>query len=112
MSELTAKHCVPCEGGLQPMTPPEARKMLEHLHDDWSLDDDATEIRRDFRFKGFNRTMGFVNAVAWIANSENHHPDMEVGWGHCLLRFSTHAINGLSENDFICAAKVDALLGE
>jgi 4a-hydroxytetrahydrobiopterin dehydratase len=55
--------------------------------------------------------MGFVNAVAWIANNENHHPDMEVGWGHCLVRFSTHAIKGLSENDFICAAKVDALLG-
>lgn len=112
MSELTARRCVPCEGGLQPMTPPEAREMLGQLHEDWALNEDATEIRRDFRFKGFNRTMGFVNAVAWIANSENHHPDMEVGWGHCLLRFSTHAINGLSENDFICAAKVDALLGE
>lgn len=112
MSELTARHCVPCEGGQQPMTPAEARQMLSRLHDDWKLNDDATEIHRDFRFKGFNRTMGFVNAVAWIANSENHHPDMEVGWGHCLVRFSTHAINGLSENDFICAAKVDALLGE
>ena len=111
MSELTAKHCVPCEGGLLPMTRPEAEKLLRRLHGDWSLNDDATEIRRDFRFKGFNRTMGFVNAVAWIANNENHHPDMEVGWGHCLVRFSTHAIKGLSENDFICAAKVDALLG-
>ena len=110
MSELTAKHCVPCEGGLQPMTRAEAEKLLSRLHDDWSLNDDATEIRRDFRFKGFNRTMGFVNAVAWIANTENHHPDMEVGWGHCLVRFSTHAIKGLSENDFICAAKVDALV--
>lgn len=112
MSDLTAKRCVPCEGGLQPMTEAEARDYLARLHDDWSLNEDATEIRRDFRFKGFNRTMGFVNAVAWIANNENHHPDLEVGWGHCLVRFSTHAINGLSENDFICAAKVDALLGE
>jgi 4a-hydroxytetrahydrobiopterin dehydratase len=94
------------------MTPPEARQFLAQLHDDWVLNDDATEIRRDFRFKGFNRTMGFVNAVAWIANSENHHPDLEVGWGHCLVRFSTHAIKGLSENDFICAAKVDALLDQ
>ena len=112
MSDLTAKHCVPCEGGLQPMSPPEAKQYLARLHADWSLSDDATEIRRDFKFKGFNRTMGFVNAVAWIANSENHHPDLEVGWGHCLVRFSTHAINGLSENDFICAAKVDALLDQ
>nr|WP_240901108.1 4a-hydroxytetrahydrobiopterin dehydratase [Thioalkalivibrio sp. XN8] len=94
------------------MSPPEAKQFLARLHADWVLNDDATEIRRDFRFKGFNRTMGFVNAVAWIANNENHHPDLEVGWGHCLVRFSTHAIKGLSENDFICAAKVDALLDQ
>ncbi|MFU8896071.1 MAG: 4a-hydroxytetrahydrobiopterin dehydratase [Gammaproteobacteria bacterium] len=110
MSELTAKSCVPCEGGVQPMTAAEAGKLLDRLHADWSLNDDATEIRRDFSFKGFYRTMGFVNAVAWIANQENHHPDLEVGWGHCLVRFSTHSIKGLSENDFICAAKIDALL--
>lgn len=110
MSELTAKRCLPCEGGVRPLDAEEARKLLAQLHADWSLNDDATEIRRDFKFKGFNRTMGFVNAVAWVANNEDHHPDMEVGWGHCLVRFTTHAINGLSENDFICAAKVDALL--
>lgn len=54
--------------------------------------------------------MGFVNTVAWIADNEDHHPNLEVGWGHCLVRFSTHSIKGLSENDFICAAKIDALL--
>lgn len=112
MSDLTAKTCVPCEGGVKPLTADEAGKLLAQLHGDWSLNDDATEIRRDFSFKGFYRTMGFVNAVAWVANMENHHPDLEVGWGHCLVRFTTHSINGLSENDFICAAKVDALLGE
>jgi 4a-hydroxytetrahydrobiopterin dehydratase len=110
VSELAAKTCVPCEGGVRPMSADEAGKLLSNLHTDWSLNDDATEIRRDFHFKGFYRTMGFVNAVAWIANAENHHPDLEVGWGHCLVRFSTHSIHGLSENDFICAAKVDALL--
>ncbi|NGX15879.1 4a-hydroxytetrahydrobiopterin dehydratase [Wenzhouxiangella sp. XN24] len=109
MSELAAKTCLPCEGGAKPMSAEEAGQLLSSLHDDWSLSEDGTEIRRDFRFKGFYRTMGFVNAVAWIANQENHHPDLAVGWGHCLVRFSTHAINGLSENDFICAAKVDAL---
>jgi 4a-hydroxytetrahydrobiopterin dehydratase len=112
VTELTAKRCVPCEGGLQPLSRPEAETLLARLHGDWSLNEDATEIRRDFRFRGFNRTMGFVNAVAWIANNEDHHPDLEVGWGHCLVRYSTHAIKGLSENDFICAAKVDALLGQ
>lgn len=110
MTELTAMRCQPCEGGVRPMDRAEAEAMLARLHADWALNDDATEIRRDFRFKGFNRTMGFVNAVAWVANNEDHHPDLEVGWGHCLVRFSTHAIKGLSENDFICAAKVDALL--
>jgi 4a-hydroxytetrahydrobiopterin dehydratase len=112
VSDLAAKTCVPCEGGVKPMTADEARKLLGSLHADWSLNDDATEIRREFRFKGFHRTMGFVNALAWIANQENHHPDMEVGWGRCLVRFTTHSIEGLSENDFICAAKVDALLPE
>ena len=104
MSDLTAKTCVPCEGGVRPMTAEEAGKLLGQLHDDWSLNDDATEIRRDFSFKGFYRTMGFVNAVAWVANMENHHPDLEVGWGHCLLRFSTNSISGLSVKEFICAA--------
>jgi 4a-hydroxytetrahydrobiopterin dehydratase len=110
VTELTAMRCQPCEGGVRPMDRAEAKAMLARLNAGWVLNDDATEIRRDFRFKGFNRTMGFVNAVAWIANNEDHHPDLEVGWGHCLVRFSTHAIKGLSENDFICAAKVDALL--
>jgi 4a-hydroxytetrahydrobiopterin dehydratase len=110
VTELTEMRCQPCEGGVRPMDRADAEVMLARLHADWALNEDATEIRRDFRFKGFHRTMGFVNAVAWVANNEDHHPDLEVGWGHCLVRFSTHAIKGLSENDFICAAKVDALL--
>jgi len=110
MTELTAERCEPCEGGVKPMSREEADGLLADLHADWSLNADATEIRRDFTFKGFYRTMAFVNAVAWVANAEGHHPDLEVGWGHCLVRFTTHAIDGLSRNDFICAAKVDALL--
>jgi 4a-hydroxytetrahydrobiopterin dehydratase len=110
MTDLTTQRCEPCEGGIAPLTRDEAEVLMAELHEDWILSEDASEVRRDFRFKGFNRTMGFVNAVAWIANSENHHPDLEVGWGHCLVRYSTHAIGGLSRNDFICAAKIDALL--
>ena len=73
---------------------------------------DAKQIHKDFKFKGFNATTGFVNAVAWIANQEGHHPDLEVGYNHCLVRYTTHAIGGLSENDFICAAKIDKLLAK
>ena len=110
MSELTAQRCEPCEGGVAPLTRDEAQALMGQLNGDWSLTEDATEIRRDFNFKGFYKTMGFVNALAWVANAENHHPDLQVGWGHCHVRYTTHAIGGLSQNDFICAAKVDALL--
>ena len=110
MTELTAKHCVPCEGGIDPLERAAAEALLAQLHGDWTLTDDAREIRREFTFKGFYKTMGFVNAVAWIANGEGHHPDLEVGWGRCLVRYTTHAVDGLTENDFICAAKIDALL--
>jgi 4a-hydroxytetrahydrobiopterin dehydratase len=67
-------------------------------------------IRREFRFKNFYETMAFVNAVAWISHREDHHPDLELGYNHCVVHYSTHATGGLSENDFICAARVDALL--
>ena len=111
MSEtaLSEKHCVPCEGGISPLTREESDRYLKKLAPDWNLTADAKEIRKDFKFKGFQGTMMFVNAVAWIAQQEGHHPDLEVGYNHCLVRYSTHAIGGLSENDFICAAKIDKL---
>jgi len=112
MSELAEKHCVPCEGGIKPLAREEAERYLERITPEWRLTADAKEIRKDYRFKGFNGTMGFVNAVAWIANQEGHHPDLEVGYNHCLVRYTTHAIGGLSENDFICAAKIDKLLAK
>lgn len=110
MPELTDKRCVPCEGGMAPLSRDQAAGMMGQIRPEWSLNETATEISRSFKFKDFYETMAFVNAVAWIANQEDHHPDMEVGWGRCVVRFMTHAIDGLSENDFICAAKIDALL--
>jgi 4a-hydroxytetrahydrobiopterin dehydratase len=107
--DLSNKHCLPCEGGVSPLSRDEAGKLLGQLGD-WELAEDAKEIRKTFRFKDFHQTMAFVNAVAWIAHQEDHHPDLEVGYSRCLIRYSTHAIGGLSENDFICAAKIDALL--
>ena len=108
MSELAAKRCIPCEGGVKPMDAAEAHKMLGEL-DDWQLADSGKEIARTYKFKNYYQTMAFVNAIAWIAHQEDHHPDLQVGYNRLEVRFSTHAIDGLSENDFICAAKVDGI---
>ena len=111
MSDLTQKHCKPCEGGTAPLSRSEAQALMRQLHADWKLADDGKSIRREWKFKNFYHTMSFVNAAAHIANTEDHHPDLEVGYGYCRMQFNTHAIGGLSENDFICGAKVDALAG-
>jgi len=109
MSELAAKKCKPCEGGVAPLTRAEADTLRAQLHAGWQVASDAKSLRRAFAFKDFYRTMSFVNAVAHIANTEDHHPDLEVGYDHCHVTFATHSIGGLSENDFICAARVDQL---
>lgn len=110
MNELTQKQCVPCEGGVPALSAKEVQQYLKQLHSGWLVNPASTEIRRAFEFKDFYRTMSFVNAVAHIANREDHHPDLEVGYNYCRIRYSTHAIKGLSENDFICAAKIDTLV--
>ena len=107
MTELSDRKCVPCEGGVAALTRPEAEKLRAQLTADWKLADDAKSIRRELQFKDFYRAMSFANAIAHIANIEDHHPDIEVGWGYCRVVYRTHAIDGLSENDFICAAKID-----
>jgi 4a-hydroxytetrahydrobiopterin dehydratase len=107
--DLTQKSCVPCEGGVSPIERTEAEALLRNL-DGWQLDDDGKMIRRRYEFRGFFRTMSFINAMAWVVNQEGHHPDFSAGYNYCEVGFTTHAIDGLSENDFICAAKIDALL--
>lgn len=109
MSELHAKHCAPCEGGVKALDQTAALKLLKQV-EHWRINAEATELYRDFSFKDYGETMSFVNAVAWVANQEGHHPDLAVGYNTCTVRYSTHAVSGLSENDFICAAKVSALL--
>jgi 4a-hydroxytetrahydrobiopterin dehydratase len=109
MSELTSKHCVPCEGGVAPLTREQSSELMKQLHGEWQLNEDNKSIKRSFKFKNFYHTMSFVNAVAHVSNKEDHHPDLEVGYNYCNICYNTHAIGGLSENDFICAAKVDAL---
>ena len=109
-NDLVEKKCKPCEGGVPPLEPEVARQLLAAIDPAWSISSDGKALRREFSFSGFNRTMGFVNAVAWIANSEGHHPDLEVSYAKCVVNYTTHAIDGLTENDFICAAKIDRLL--
>src|ERR1700749_1014344 len=109
MSELAARKCQPCEGGIPPLTTEEAQRLLAPISSGWALTENGRAIRREFRFRDFYRTMSFVNALAHVANIEDHHPDLEVGYNYCRVLFTTHAIKGLSENDFICAAKTDAI---
>src|SRR3954471_16392044 len=106
-SDLRTQHCQPCKPGTPALNSSEVSTLLKSLNG-WALGDSA--ISREFKFKNFYETMAFVNAVAWIANKEDHHPDMQVGYNKCVVQFSTHSVGGLSQNDFICAAKVDALL--
>jgi 4a-hydroxytetrahydrobiopterin dehydratase len=109
VKKLSAKKCVPCDGGVPPLSAAEAAALLGELHGDWKIAKDSKSVQRSYKFKDFYRTMSFVNAVAYIANSEDHHPDLEVGYDYCRVTFATHAIGGLSQNDFICAAKLDQL---
>jgi len=107
--DLTDKSCKPCEGGVAPMNRAEAEAMMDQVPG-WELSEDATTLTRRFEFKGFYKCVSFINAMAWIANSENHHPDFSAGYNYCEVNFTTHAIDGLSENDFICAAKINELM--
>jgi 4a-hydroxytetrahydrobiopterin dehydratase len=106
---LAEKKCAPCEGGVAPLKAAEVKLLAKQLHEDWKIAKDSKSLKRSLKFKDFYRTMSFVNALAHMANTEDHHPDMEVGYGYCRVSFSTHAIGGLSVNDFICAAKLDRL---
>ena len=108
-SDLKKRRCKPCEGGVDAMGRKQAEALIEQVPG-WILSDDGKSISRRFEFKNFFRTMAFVNALAWVANQEDHHPDFTAGYNYCAVTFTTHAVKGLSENDFICAAKVSALL--
>ena len=108
MNELTTIRCVACEGGVPPLSATEVQNLLTKIAG-WQVNPGNKSIIKRYAFKNFYKTMAFVNAIAWMANQENHHPDLEVGFNYCVVKYTTHAIDGLSKNDFICAAKVDAL---
>jgi 4a-hydroxytetrahydrobiopterin dehydratase len=108
MSDLLAKRCIPCEGGTVPLFRPAAEKLLKQVND-WQLSGDAKKLSKTFKFVNFAEAMAFANKVAAIAEDQGHHPDLTIGWGRALIELSTHAIGGLSENDFILAAKIDEI---
>ncbi len=105
--DLGSKKCVPCEGGIDPFDQEQIKPYLEVVPG-WKVSDDSTSIHRDYTFKDFAEALAFVNKVGSIAESEGHHPDITLGWGKVGITLTTHAIKGLSENDFILAYKIDA----
>ena len=105
---LVQKHCVPCEGGTVPLFRPRVEELLKEV-DGWHLSPDSKKISKEFTFKNFVKAMAFANAITPIAEAEGHHPDLYVGWGKVRVELSTHAIGGLSENDFILASTIDTI---
>ena len=112
MSDLTKKKCVPCEGGVIPFDISEIHNYQKKV-DGWSLIDNKENIfflEKEFKFKNFVESQKFVNDVGKISEDEGHHPDIMFGWGYAKIKITTHAIKGLSENDFILAAKIDEIV--
>jgi 4a-hydroxytetrahydrobiopterin dehydratase len=110
MTQLAGRRCKPCEGSTPRLSVAEAQALLRDTPG-WRLDEPGGTISKVYPFRNYYETLAFANAVAFIAHRENHHPVMIVGYRRCEVRYTTHAISGLSENDFICAAKVDQLFG-
>lgn len=107
--KLVEQRCKPCEGGVPSLNAEQATELMRALHPDWSLSDDGLAISRTFEFASYGYTLAFANAAAWVAVSEGHHPVLTVSYGKCTVRYTTNAVNGLTDNDFICAAKTDQL---
>jgi 4a-hydroxytetrahydrobiopterin dehydratase len=110
MSDLAKKRCIPCEKKTAPLLPQEVAK-LEAQVAGWIVADDARSIYKEFVFDDFDQNMMFVNQIAELAETEGHHPDLNISYNKLRVTLTTHAINGLSENDFILASKIDELEG-
>lgn len=108
MNDLSSKHCVPCMGGTPPMEQSEIEKLLKELGGDWQLNDKG-HLYKAYSFKDFMGPVGFVNQIAEIAEREGHHPNLALTWGKCEVEIWTHKISGLTESDFILAAKIDGI---
>ncbi len=107
ISSLAARQCKPCAAGTPALRQDQIAALLQQL-DGWTQQGQV--IGKTLTFNNFHQAMSFVNAVAWISNQEDHHPELTISYNKCTVEYTTHSVGGLSENDFICAAKVDALL--
>jgi 4a-hydroxytetrahydrobiopterin dehydratase len=105
---LSEKKCVPCEGGVQPLSENEANNLIKSISG-WSIVGEINSIKRKFKFKNFAEALEFTNKVGEIAEQEDHHPDIMLGWGYCDITLKTHSIDGLHENDFIVASKINGM---
>ena len=106
---LIDKTCMPCQGGVPPLATDVAHKLLSELGEGWNINDRG-QICKEYKFNNFSEAIDCANKIAELAEKENHHPDLEIAWGKCALKIWTHKINGLTENDFILAAKINCLL--
>ena len=110
MVQLTERRCTPCRGGTPPLKGEAVKALMTELDKSWRVINDH-HLEREFRFKDFKEALGFANSIGQLAEEENHHPEICLGWGRVKVTLFTHKIGGLSENDFILAAKIDQLPG-
>ena len=111
MEDLSKKKCIACDGNIPAFDKSDIHKYLKKV-DNWDVksnDDESYYLTKEFKFKNFEESQNFVNKVGYVAESENHHPDISFGWGYCTVKIFTHAIKGLAESDFILAAKIDQI---
>ena len=108
---LADQQCIPCRGGVPPLSDERAKELLAELGDGWTLDGDG-HLSREFEFRNFVDALGFANRVGEIAEAESHHPDLHVGWGKCRVEIWTHKIDGLTESDFFFAAKASRAVSQ
>jgi len=109
-SDLSDKSCEPCEGGVEALGAEAASDLMARLHDGWVLVKSGTALVRRLEFKGFAKAVYHANLAAFLGDQEGHHPDIRFGWGYCEVEFTTHDVGGLTQNDFICAAKFDKMI--
>lgn len=109
-TDLSDRNCEPCKGGIVALGLEAASEMMSQLHKDWVLADAGAALVRRMEFKGFAKAVYHANLAAFLGDQEGHHPDIRFGWGYCEVEFTTHDAGGLSDNDFICAAKFDRMI--